>query len=191
MNYYNEIKTKLLNNEVYEKVKDYSKERHRVLTYFEIGRLLHEAGKHYGESIIKNYSLRLTKELGSKYNERTLRRMRQFYEIFSDTKWSTVSTKSNKIIMNNHKGEILSVNLYDTNPSLSNRQLFENSSMATKLINENDLNKGVFEQIEQFSNILATNLTWSHYSELLTLKDSNEINYYTNICISQSLTTLI
>ena len=53
MNYYKEIKDKILNNEAYERIKDYSKERHRVLTYFEIGRLLHEAGKHYGESIIK------------------------------------------------------------------------------------------------------------------------------------------
>lgn len=43
MNYYNEI---------YLKVKDYSKERNNVLTYFEIGRLLYEAGSKYGESII-------------------------------------------------------------------------------------------------------------------------------------------
>ena len=40
MNYYNEIKNKLIDNEIYEKVKDYSKERHKVITYFEIGKLL-------------------------------------------------------------------------------------------------------------------------------------------------------
>ena len=34
-----------------------------VITYFEIGRLLHEAGKHYGESIIKKYSAQLKKVL--------------------------------------------------------------------------------------------------------------------------------
>ena len=44
MNYYNEIKNKLIDNEVYSKVKDYSKERHKVITYFEIGRLLAIAG---------------------------------------------------------------------------------------------------------------------------------------------------
>lgn len=33
MNYYNEIKNKLIDNEVYSKVKDYSKERHKVITY--------------------------------------------------------------------------------------------------------------------------------------------------------------
>ena len=48
MNYYNEIKNKLIDNEIYLKVKDYSKERHRVITYFEIGRLLYEAGSKYG-----------------------------------------------------------------------------------------------------------------------------------------------
>ena len=43
MNYYNEIKNKLIDNEIYSKVKDYSKERHKVITYFEIGKLLNEA----------------------------------------------------------------------------------------------------------------------------------------------------
>ena len=40
MNYYNEIKNKLIDNEIYSRVKDYSKERNRVKTYYEIGRLL-------------------------------------------------------------------------------------------------------------------------------------------------------
>ena len=45
MNYYNEIKQKIIDNEIYSKVKDYSKERNTVITYFEIGRLLYEAGR--------------------------------------------------------------------------------------------------------------------------------------------------
>ena len=45
MNYYDEIKEQLLKNEIYAKVKDYSKERNKVLTYFEIGKFLSEAGK--------------------------------------------------------------------------------------------------------------------------------------------------
>ena len=52
MNYYNEIKNKIIDNEVYSKVKDYSKERHKVITYFEIGELLTEAGGKYGDKII-------------------------------------------------------------------------------------------------------------------------------------------
>ena len=54
INYYKEIKNKLIDNEVYSRVKDYSKERHKVITYFEIGKLLNEAGKEYGKNIIKN-----------------------------------------------------------------------------------------------------------------------------------------
>ena len=38
MNYYDEIKEKLLKNEIYAKVKDYSKERNKVLIYFEVGK---------------------------------------------------------------------------------------------------------------------------------------------------------
>lgn len=86
MNYYNEIKEKIKNNEIYEKIKDYSKEKHRVLTYFEIGRLLHEAGKHYGESIISKYALLLEKDFGKKYDKKSLYRMRQFYLLFNKPK---------------------------------------------------------------------------------------------------------
>ena len=64
MNFYNEIKIKLLDNEIYSKVKDYSKERHKVITYFEIGKLLSDAGKKYGKNIIKQYSEKLIIEVG-------------------------------------------------------------------------------------------------------------------------------
>ena len=93
MNYYDEIKEKLLKNEVYAKVKDYSKERNKVLTYFEVGKLLSDAGKEYGNDIIGKYAEKLVNEVGKKYNCRTLRRIRQFYNIFSDTKWSPMVTK--------------------------------------------------------------------------------------------------
>ena len=93
MNYYIEIKNKIIDNEVYERVKDYSKERNKVITYFEIGKLLNEAGKHYGDNIIEEYSKRLVIEVGKKYNERTLRRIRQFYETFNNLKWSTMWTQ--------------------------------------------------------------------------------------------------
>ena len=72
MNYYTEIKNKLIDNQIYSKVKDYSKERHRVITYFEIGRLLSEAGSKYGDNIIDEYSKRLVIEVGKKYNRRML-----------------------------------------------------------------------------------------------------------------------
>ena len=123
MNYYNEIKNKLIDNEVYKKVKDYSKNRNDLNTYYEVGKLLYEAGNKYGEGIIKKYSERLVIEVGKKYNKRTLFRMRQFYNMIEIQKVSPV----------------------------------------------------------------ATQLTWSHYCELLPLKDINEINYYVKITIEQCL----
>ena len=123
MNYYNEIKNKLIDNEVYSKVKDYSKERHKVITYFEIGKLLNEAGGKYGDNIIDEYSKKLVMEVGKKNNRRTLFRMKQFYNMFSDEKVSP----------------------------------------------------------------LATQLTWSHYTELLSIKDSNKLSYYINVARNNSL----
>ena len=76
MNYYNEIKNKLIENEIYEKAKDYSKERHRVITYFETGKILNEAGSVYGKDIIGQYANKLQIEVGKKYNKRTLFKMR-------------------------------------------------------------------------------------------------------------------
>ena len=93
MNYYNEIKNKIMDDELYSKVKEYSKERHKVITYFEIGKLLNEAGGKYGDNIIDEYSKKLVLEVGRKYNKRTLFRMRQFYNLFNDEKVSTLWTQ--------------------------------------------------------------------------------------------------
>ena len=109
MNYYNEIKNKLIDNEIYERVKDYSKERHRVITYFEIGRLLNEAGSKYGDNIIDEYSKKLVIEVGKKYNRRTLFRMKQFYNTFSSEKVSPMGTQ----LTWSHCRALLSIKDYD------------------------------------------------------------------------------
>ena len=84
INYYNEIKETLVKNEIYKKVKDYSKNRSDLNAYFEVGRLIveaqgGEARAKYGNKLIKEYSLKLTKELGKGYNVTNLKNMRQFY----------------------------------------------------------------------------------------------------------------
>ena len=91
MNYYNEIKQELINNEVYKKVKDISKNRSDLTTYYNVGKLLSEAGKNYGEGIIKKYSVRLTSELGKGYTPTRLRYFRRFYKVF--LKYPTLSDK--------------------------------------------------------------------------------------------------
>ncbi len=89
INYYNEIKTELINNEITKRVKDYSKNRSDLTTYYNVGKLLSEAGKHYGEGIIKEYSKRLTSEFGKGYTFTSLTRMKKFYNLIE--KLATVS----------------------------------------------------------------------------------------------------
>ena len=81
INYYREIKEELVNNEITKRVKDYSKNRSDLNTYYNVGKLLSEAGKHYGEGIIKEYSKRLTSELGKGYGISNLKNMRKFYVV--------------------------------------------------------------------------------------------------------------
>ncbi len=55
ISYYDEIKKNLIKCEIYDKTKDFSKNRNRVIMYFEIGKLLNEAGKEYGKNIMKEH----------------------------------------------------------------------------------------------------------------------------------------
>ena len=73
MNYYNEIKNILIDNIIYSKVKDYSKNKHDLESYYEVGKLLieaqgGEARAKYGDNLIKEYSRKLTKELGNGFS---------------------------------------------------------------------------------------------------------------------------
>lgn len=119
INYYEQVKEKLIDTETTIRVKDYTKNLVMIENYFEIGRLIVEAQggeEHakYGDGLIKEYSLKLMKEVDKKYSERLLRRIRQFYIIFSKENWPTLSAK----------------------------------------------------------------MSWSHYDEVMKLKDINKINYY-------------
>ena len=128
MNYYNEIKNKIIDNEIYSRVKDYSKERYKVITYFEIGKLLTEAGGKYGDNIIDEYSQKLIVEVGKKYNRRTLFRMKKFYSVFSNEKVTTMLSQ----LTWSHYLLLLPINDYDEiiyyiniskNNNLTQRQL--------------------------------------------------------------------
>ena len=93
MNYYNEIKKQIINNEITKRVKDYSKNKSDLSTYYNIGKLLTEAGKCYGESIIKKYSEKLTQKLGKSYSIRVLYKMIKFYHFVASQKMPTLSAQ--------------------------------------------------------------------------------------------------
>ena len=125
-NYYDEIKNELITNEVYKKVKDYSKNRNELSTYYNVGKILIEAQggedrAKYGDGLIKEYSLKLSQEVGKGYSTRNLKNMRKFYLLCE-------------------KGQTLSAKL-----------------------------------------------NWSHYVELLSFNDINEINYYISVTEKNSL----
>lgn len=91
MNYYEKIKNELINNEVNKRVKNYSINRSELNTNYNVGRMLRDAGKHYGVGIIKQYAKRLTNDLGKGYTETRLKYYRRFYDVFS--KGPTLSDK--------------------------------------------------------------------------------------------------
>ena len=93
MNYYNEIKNELINNEINRKVKNYSINKSDLDTYYNVGKILNEAGKHYGEGIIKEYSQKSKFDLNKNYSVRLLYRMLKYYNFVSEEKLPTLSAK--------------------------------------------------------------------------------------------------
>ena len=86
MNYYNEIKSILIDNAIGRKVREYKSNQKDLESYYNVGKLLVEAqgGEErakYGNGLIKEYSKRLTSELGKGYSTRNLKYMRNFYTV--------------------------------------------------------------------------------------------------------------
>lgn len=118
---YNQIENKLLNHKIYQNIKDYSKIKEKMQTYLEVGELLNRIDIKYGNSIIKEYSSRLTIRFGKKYTVSLLYKIKQFYSIIQKV------------------------------PTLSGK------------------------------------LTWSHWYEMLSITDINEIVYYVIQCENNNI----
>mgnify|MGYP003228211561 CR=1 FL=1 len=99
---YEQIENKILNHEIYQSVKDYSKAKEKIKTYLEIGQLLKNVDTKYGKSVIKDYSKRLTNKFGKKYTTSLLYKIKQFYSIIEK-----VPTMSGKLTWS-HWYEMLS-----------------------------------------------------------------------------------
>ena len=84
MNYYDEIKNILVDNIIGRKVREYKSNQKDLEGYYNVGKLLieaqgGEARAKYGNQLIKEYSKRLTSELGKGYTPTRLKYMREFY----------------------------------------------------------------------------------------------------------------
>ena len=87
MNYLNDIKNLIEKDIVLKKKHRLIEEDSRLVTYYEIGKLIVEAQggesrAKYGNGLIKEWSKELTSLYGKGYNGSNLRRMRQFYLTF-------------------------------------------------------------------------------------------------------------
>ena len=101
---YNQIENKILNHEIYQNVKDYSKAKEKMKTYLEVGELLKDVDIKYGNNVIKDYSNRLTMKFGKKYTTSLLYKIKQFYNIIEK-----VPTLSGKLTWS-HWYEMLPIN---------------------------------------------------------------------------------
>ena len=81
-NYLENIRGYIISEQARTIVRDYNANKSKLETYYNIGKELSEAGKHYGEGIVKKYAIELTKEFGKGYSVSNLKRMRQFYILF-------------------------------------------------------------------------------------------------------------
>ena len=99
MNYYNEIKSILVDNAIGRKIREYKSNQKDLESYYNVGKLLVEAqgGEErakYGNRLIKEYSKRLTSELGKGYSIQNLKNMRRFYLVVEKRQSLIVQFKS-------------------------------------------------------------------------------------------------
>ena len=139
MNYYNSIKEELINNEITKKVKSYSINRSDLTTYFNVGKLLSEAGKHYGDGIIKEYSKKLYLEDNIKYDVSSLNKMKKYYLLIE--KLATVSP----ILSYSHYVELLPI--ADINEIKYYIKIIEKQNLSVRQLRE----KIKFNEYERLS----------------------------------------
>ena len=159
MNYYNEIKNELINNEINRKVKSYSINKSDLNTYYNVGKLLLDAGNQYGESIIKEYSLRLTEDLGPGYSQRNSKNMRQFYKV--SQKWQTVSAK----LSWSHYCEIL---WFDDNKFQYYIKITELNNLSIRQLRKR-IKSNEYERLPEFTK-----------NKLIEQKESNIVDFVKN-----------
>ena len=159
MNYYNEIKNELINNKINRKVKSYSINKSDLNTYYNVGKLLLDAGNQYGESIIKEYSLRLTEDLGPGYSQRNLRNMRQFYKV--SQKWQTLSAK----LSWSHYCEIL---WFDDNKFQYYIKITELNNLSIRQLRKR-IKSNEYERLPEFTK-----------NKLIEQKESNIVDFVKN-----------
>lgn len=106
MNYYDEIKNIFVDNAIWRKVREYKNNQKDLESYYNVGKLLVEpqGGEErakYGYGLIKEYSKRLSSELGKGYSIQNLKDMRKFYLFIQKSQPMAVQFKNMNITWSN------------------------------------------------------------------------------------------
>ena len=80
-NYLENIRNEIINGNAKVIAKNYQINNVKLTMNYNIDKELAEAGKHYGEGIVKKYAKELTVEFGKGYTFTELTRMKQFYDL--------------------------------------------------------------------------------------------------------------
>ena len=162
MNYYNEIKNELINNEINRKVKNYSINKSDLNSYYNVGKILNEAGKHYGKGIIKEYSQKLKYDLNKNYSVRLLYRMLKYYNFVSEEKLPTLSAK----LSWSHYDEILRFD--DINKIAFYIKISEQQNLSVRQLRER-IKSNVYERLPE-----------STKDKLIKQDESNVVDFVKN-----------
>lgn len=162
MNYYYEIKNELINNEINRKVKNYSINKSDLNSYYNVGKILNEAGKHYGEGIIKEYSQKLKFDLNKNYSVRLLYRMLKYYNFVSEEKLPTLSAK----LSWSHYDEILRFD--DINKIAFYIKISEQQNLSVRQLRER-IKSNVYERLPE-----------STKNKLIKQDESNVVDFVKN-----------
>ena len=152
----------------------------QVLTNFEIGRRIVEHEQkgekraEYGQEMLKTLSVRLTEEFGRGFSKSNLAAMRSFYLLWAE-RVQIVQKPSGKLAA----GEIfqqptgkLSVTPIQQQPAVK----LASSEISQQLTGKLSPLQISQQPIAKFRSLFP--LSWTHYVELLTVKDPGERSFY-------------
>src|SRR5574344_86021 len=82
--YFNKIDELISKRETTRYVRKYVENEETLVTYWHVGKMLSEVETKYGEGTIKKWSVVFTKKYGKGYSYANMRRIKQFYLMFSN-----------------------------------------------------------------------------------------------------------
>ncbi len=137
-----------------------------VNAYFEIGRLIVEEEQNgreraeYGKQILKELSVKLTKEFGAGFSVTNLQQMKNFYIIYKKQQTLSVKSSSDSILL--------------TELSESEKEISE--TLSRKSEKTQTLSAQSTYPTTSSSNTFK--LSWSHYLKLMRIEDFQERKFY-------------